>query len=60
MIAYWQSERLTKTGLAPVLGDVGQIVAHDGPDVVNSIARVAIVLQESVTVEDFGLGLELR
>lgn len=49
MIYKLASERRTITGLAPVLGNVGKIVAHNGPDVANSIARVSIVLQESVT-----------
>jgi hypothetical protein len=46
MIRKPASERHTKTALAPVLGNVGQIVAYNGPDVANSIARVSIVLQE--------------
>jgi hypothetical protein len=49
MIGKLASGRRTITDLAPVLGNVGKLVAHNGPDVANSIARVSVVLQESVT-----------
>ena len=45
--------RLTKAGLAPVLSNVGQVVANNGPHIVDRIALVSIVLLQSVSAHRF-------
>ena len=45
---------LTKSGLIPVLGNIGEIIAHDRPDNVGRVGGVPIVLDELVMTKEKG------
>jgi hypothetical protein len=45
---------LTKSGLIPVLGNIGEIIAHDRPDNVGRVGRVPIILDGLVMQKETG------
>jgi hypothetical protein len=45
---------LTKSGLIPVLGNIGEIIAYDRPDNVGRVGRVPIILDELVMQKETG------